>query len=399
MHRLSPLRSRTVTGLVAITLAVTITGCSLTDGPMPVTELGDRQTSTAEIAPTPYPTSAVTQQATPGNNVATDAGTAWQVPAERQAAVQVVEQLSPAVVTVVNHMRPQGGLTGESLGSGVIIDSSGRIITNNHVIEGAAQNGLEVIFSDGERAPATLLGTDTLSDIAVLKVDHAVQAVAQLGDSSRLKVGETVIAIGSALGDFENTVTVGVVSGLNRTLQRDDGTNMENMIQTDAAINHGNSGGPLLNLSGEVVGINAAVVRGTTDSSGDVAEGLGFAIPVNTVKIVSDELIANGKVVRPFLGVSTIPVNRAISTYYDLKDEKGDTLDTGVLVESIVPGSAAETSGIQALDVILQVESFPVDADHPLVNVLTGFKPGDTVTITLLRNGSRQEVSVTLGTR
>jgi 2-alkenal reductase len=212
-------------------------------------------------------------------------------------------------------------------------------------------------------------------------------------------VGETVIAIGSALGDFENTVTVGVVSGLNRTLQRDDGTNMENMIQTDAAINHGNSGGPLLNLSGEVVGINAAVVRGTTDSSGDVAEGLGFAIPVNTVKIVSDELIANGKVVRPFLGVSTIPVNRAISTYYDLKDEKGDTLDTGVLVESIVPGSAAEASGIQALDVILQVESFPVDANHPLVNVLTGFKPGDTVTITLLRNGSRQEVSVTLGTR
>jgi 2-alkenal reductase len=366
---------------------------------MPVTELGDGQTSTAAIAPTPYPTSAVTQQATPGNNVATDAGTAWQVPAERQAAVQVVEQLSPAVVTVVNHMRPQGGLTGESLGSGVIIDSSGRIITNNHVIEGAAQNGLEVIFSDGETAPATLLGTDTLSDIAVLKVDHAVQAVAQLGDSSRLKVGETVIAIGSALGDFENTVTVGVVSGLNRTLQRDDGTNMENMIQTDAAINHGNSGGPLLNLSGEVVGINAAVVRGTTDSSGDVAEGLGFAIPVNTVKIVSDELIANGKVVRPFLGVSTIPVNRAISTYYDLKDEKGDTLDTGVLVESIVPGSAAEASGIQALDVILQVESFPVDANHPLVNVLTGFKPGDTVTITLLRNGSRQEVSVTLGTR
>lgn len=398
MHSLSPLKSRTISGLVAITLAVSITGCSLTDVPMPVTGVSDQHTPIVEIVPALTTTPAPTQQTTPGNT-ATDAGTTWQVPAERQAAVQVVEQLSPAVVTVVNHMRPQGGMTGESLGSGVIIDNSGRIITNNHVIEGAAQNGLEVIFSDGETAPATLLGTDALSDIAVLKVDHAVQAVAQLGDSSKLKVGETVIAIGSALGDFENTVTVGVVSGLNRTLQRDDGTNMENMIQTDAAINHGNSGGPLLNLSGQVVGINAAVVRGTTGSSGDVAEGLGFAIPVNTVKTVSDELITNGKVVRPFLGVSSIPVSKAISTYYDLRDENGNLLDTGVLVESVVPGSAAEKGGIQSLDVILQVESYPVDIDHPLLNVLTSFKPGDAITIKLMRNGSRREVRVTLGTR
>jgi 2-alkenal reductase len=208
-----------------------------------------------------------------------------------------------------------------------------------------------------------------------------------------------VIAIGSALGDFENTVTVGVVSGLNRTLQRDDGTNMENMIQTDAAINHGNSGGPLLNLSGQVVGINAAVVRGTTGSSGDVAEGLGFAIPVNTVKSVSNELIANGKVVRPFLGVSTIPVSKAISNYYDLKDENGNSLNTGVLVESVVTGSAAERAGIQALDVILQVENYTVDMGNPLINVLTNFKPGDNITIKLIRGGARQEVSVTLGTR
>ncbi len=392
------LKSRTIAGLAAITLSVSMAGCSLTEVPMPVTGATPQATRVGQIVPAQATTTPVpTQQIT--GNIGTDAGTAWQVPAERQAAVQVVEQLSPAVVTVVNHLNPQGGLAGESLGSGVIIDKSGRIITNNHVIEGAAQNGLEVIFSDGETAPATLLGTDTLSDIAVLKVDHQVQAVAELGDSSKLRVGETVIAIGSALGDFENTVTVGVVSGLNRTLQRDDGTNMENMIQTDAAINHGNSGGPLLNLSGQVVGINAAVVRGTTDSSGDVAEGLGFAIPVNTVKSVSDELIANGKVVRPFLGVSTIPVSKAISTYYDLKDENGNSLNSGVLVESVVPGSAAERAGIQALDVILQVESYTVDIGNPLINVLTNFKPGDTITIKLIRAGARQEVSVTLGTR
>ena len=397
MNISSFLKSRTVAGLVAITLSILMAGCSLTEVPMPVTGVTPQSTPVGQIVPAQATTSVPTQQAT--GNIGTDAGTAWQIPAERQAAVQVVEQLSPAVVTVVNHLNPQAGLAGESLGSGVIIDKSGRIITNNHVIEGAAQNGLEVIFSDGETAPATLLGTDTLSDIAVLKVDHQVQAVAELGDSSKLRVGETVIAIGSALGDFENTVTVGVVSGLNRTLQRDDGTNMENMIQTDAAINHGNSGGPLLNLSGQVVGINAAVVRGTTDSSGDVAEGLGFAIPVNTVKAVSNELIANGKVVRPFLGVSTIPVSKAIATYYDLKDENGNSLNTGVLVESVVPGSAAERAGIQALDVILQVENYTVDMGNPLINVLTNFKPGDNITIKLIRSGSRQEVSVTLGTR
>jgi len=146
-------------------------------------------------------------------------------------------------------------------------------------------------------------------------VDARVPGFADLGDSSKLKVGETVIAIGSALGDFENTVTVGVVSGLNRTLQRDDGTNMENMIQTDAAINHGNSGGPLLNLSGQVIGINTAVVRNTgTTTGGDVAEGLGFAIPVDTARTVSSQLINNGKVARPYLGVSTQAVSKALSS-------------------------------------------------------------------------------------
>jgi 2-alkenal reductase len=320
------------------------------------------------------------------------------VPAEKQAVVQVVEKLAPAVVTVVSRLDPAGGFAGESRGSGVIIDSEGRIITNNHVVEGAAAGGLEVIFFDGEKAQATLLGADSLSDVAVLKVDHAIQAAADLGDSSQLKVGETVIAIGSALGDFENTVTVGVVSGLNRTLQRDDGTNMEGMIQTDAAINHGNSGGPLLNLSGQVVGINTAVVRGT-DSNGDVAEGLGFAIPVDTVKTISSQLIANGKVVRPFLGVRSIPINRALASYYDLIDENGDPLETGVLVEAVTRGSAAEQGGIQALDVILKIGEYALNEDHPLANVITSFQPGDTVTLQVMRGGKRLEITVTLGTR
>ncbi|MGA7733610.1 MAG: trypsin-like peptidase domain-containing protein [Chloroflexia bacterium] len=389
MNTSTPKLRAPATLLLALSLSLATTGCSLTDLP-----------STEGNIPNPPVATPVAARETPPTAVPTPipaTGAGWQVPSERQAAVQVVEQVSPAVVTVVSRLDPRTGFAGESRGSGVIIDREGRIITNNHVVEDASANGLQVIFYDGETAPATLLGADPLSDVAVLQVDHAVEAVADLGDSSQLKVGETVIAIGSALGDFQNTVTVGVVSGLNRTLQRDDGTNMENMIQTDAAINHGNSGGPLLNLSGQVVGINTAVVRGS--DSGDVAEGLGFAIPVDTVKTISAQLIDNGVVVRPFLGVRSAPINRAIATYYDLRDENGQVLETGVLVEAVTPGSAAEKAGIQPLDVLLQIDSYALNEEHPLPNVITNFKPGDTVTIQLLRNGERLDVEVTLGTR
>lgn len=387
-------KTRVFAAIIALSIVVTTAGCSFTEVPSNPTNITNpAPASTSTSSPNASPVSiAPTATAVPAT------GTGWQVPAEKQAAVQVVEKVSPAVVTVVNTLDPRSGFTGESRGSGVIIDKEGRIITNNHVIEGASTNGLEVIFSDGETASATLLGADALSDIAVLKVDHDVAAVADLGDSSQLKVGETVIAIGSALGDFENTVTVGVVSGLNRTLQRDDGTNMENMIQTDAAINHGNSGGPLLNLSGQVVGINTAVVRGGTDS-GDIAEGLGFAIPVDTVRTVSGQLISNGRVVRPFLGVRSTPISKALATYYDLVDENGNPLETGVLVEAVTEGSAAEAAGVKALDVILQLDNNILNQDHLLANVLTGFKPGDVITLTIMRSGKKLDIQVTLGTR
>jgi 2-alkenal reductase len=306
--------------------------------------------------------------------------------------------VSPAVVTVVNRLDGSQGFTGEARGSGVIIDSDGRIITNNHVVEGSTAGGLEVIFYNGETANATLLGADAISDLAVLKVDGPVPGSAELGDSSALRVGETVIAIGSALGDFENTVTTGVVSGLNRSLQRPDGIVMESMIQTDAAINHGNSGGPLLNLLGNVVGINTAVVRGD-NGTGDVAEGLGFAIPVNTVKTVSAQLIQNGRVERPFLGVSARPINRSLAAYYDLRDENGNILESGVLIEEVVSGSAAAQAGLQPGDVILRVNDLELGEEHPLANVLTNFKPGDNVTLTLLRDGRTEQVDVTLGLR
>jgi 2-alkenal reductase len=322
------------------------------------------------------------------------------VPAEKQAAVMVVDKVSPAVVTVVNRLDASQGFSGEARGSGVIIDTEGRIITNNHVVEGAANGGLQVIFYNGETSQATLLGADSLSDLAVLRVDRPVPAYAELGSSADLMVGETVIAIGSALGDFENTVTVGVVSGLNRTLQRDDGTNMENMIQTDAAINHGNSGGPLLNLSGQVIGINTAVVRGSgIGNDGDVAEGLGFAIPVDTVKTISAQLISNGTVTRPYLGVRTRPVNRVLASYYDLRDENGNLLEAGALIEEVISGTAAQKAGLQAGQVIVKVNEITLDEDHPLANVLTNFQPGDTVTLHMIGNGAARDIQVKLGTR
>lgn len=388
--------------VLILVLSAVLSGCSLTDMP------GSRQGNNGAQAQATPTAGAATgrqtgqQQATPTARAQApgqgQVGGGWQLPAEQQAIVQVVEQVSPAVVTVVNRLDGSQGFGGEARGSGVIIDGEGRIITNNHVVEGAQPGGLEVIYFNGETANATLLGADAISDLAVLKVDGSVPGTAELGDSSALRVGETVIAIGSALGDFENTVTVGVVSGLNRSLQRPDGIVMENMIQTDAAINHGNSGGPLLNLSGNVVGINTAVVRGDS-ATGDVAEGLGFAIPVDTVKTISAQLIEKGLVERPFLGVSARPINRSLAAYYDLRDENGDLLESGVLILEVSPRTAAAQAGLQPGDVILKVNDFELGEENPLANILTNFKPGDTVTLTLLRNGSIEELQVTLGQR
>jgi 2-alkenal reductase len=317
--------------------------------------------------------------------------------------VQVVERASPAVVTVVNRLDSvQSGFEGEARGSGVIIDTEGHIITNNHVVEGAQEGGLQVIFSNGDTVQASMVGTDSLTDLAVLKVDESVPGTVPLGSSEHLKVGETVIAIGSALGDFRNTVTVGVVSGLHRILTNENGVNMTEMIQTDAAINHGNSGGPLLNLSGQVVGINTAVVRGSGDSvtgESDVAEGLGFAIPVDTVRTISSQLIRTGKVPRPYLGVETRAISPQIASYNDLRDENGNLLDHGVIVRSVFRGSAADSAGLRQLDVIVSINDRVIDEEHPLVNVLMNFQPGDTVEVHILRNGRPSTLKATLGER
>ncbi len=311
------------------------------------------------------------------------------------AITQAVEKVSPAVVTVVGRIPGQMTFFGPTpdrqvSGSGVIISEKGYILTNNHVVEGTTE--LRVIFADGSEQKAHLVGADPYADLAVLQVPGPVPAVATLGNSDLLKPGETVIAIGSPLGAFRNTVTVGVVSATGRNLDTGKGYQMEGLIQTDAAINHGNSGGPLVNLAGEVIGINTLVVRGS-GLTGDVAEGLGFAIPSNTARAVAEQIIAQGYVARPYLGIRWQSVTPAIARRYGLPAE------WGVYVVEVIPQSPAAQAGLRHGDIIVQIDATPLDEQHPFINALFDHQPGETITLKVYRGRRPLDLQVTLGER
>jgi 2-alkenal reductase len=248
---------------------------------------------------------------------------------------------------------------------------------------------VNIVLSDGTEQKATIVGTDLYSDIAVLKTDGKVPAVARLGNSDVLKPGESVIAIGSPLGDFKNSVTVGVVSATGRSIDSGNGYQVENLIQTDAAINHGNSGGPLVDLAGEVIGINTLIVRNT--NSGDVAEGLGFAIPVNTAQAVAQQIIQKGYFARPYLGISFQPINPDIAGRYNLPAQ------WGVYVTDVSNGSPASQAGLQQGDIITKIGDVALDETHSYVNTLFMFKPGDQTTLQIVRDNKEMQVQVTLG--
>jgi 2-alkenal reductase len=299
---------------------------------------------------------------------------------ENEALIAAVEAVKPATVTILNYNSAGGGS-----GSGVIIDQAGYIVTNYHVVQGARR--LEVIFAHGGDVSAQLIGGSPEFDLAVLKVDAAqVPAVATFGDSAELKQGERVAAIGSALGGFRNTVTSGVVSAHNRILG-----NQRGLLQTDTAINHGNSGGPLVNLAGEIVGINVMVLRGNI--SGDVTEGLGFSIPSNTAKIVAKQLIETGEVQIPYLGVGYSDLNPQLSMENQL------SVVSGSLIEEVLPGTAAATVGLRSGDVILTVNGKQVDDAHPLSQLLLLHNVGEEITLTIVRGSDRLDVEVRLGSR
>jgi serine protease Do len=305
---------------------------------------------------------------------------------------QSVQKVGPAVVTIVGTVPGQMtffGPTGDQTvsGSGFFISDKGYIITNNHVVEGTKE--VSIVLSDGTNEKATIVGTDPYSDIAVLKTDGIVPAVAALGNSELLQPGETVIAIGSPLGDFKNTVTVGVVSATGRSIDTGQGYQVEGLIQTDAAINQGNSGGPLVNLAGQVIGINNMIIRGS--GSGAVAEGLGFAIPVNTAQAVATQILAKGYFARPFMGISYQAISPNIAMAYHLPAQ------WGVYVTKVADNSPASAAGIQVGDIITSLGTVQMDETHGYLNVLYTYSPGDKVTLGILRDGKSMSLEITLG--
>ena len=307
------------------------------------------------------------------------------------AVTQAVEAVGPSVVTVVGVLPEQrsalGTIPGQTVsGSGVIITSDGYILTNNHVIE--ETESVSIFLADGTELSASVVGTDPFADLAVLKAEGEMPAVAILGNSDALNVGETAIAIGSPLGDFVNTVTVGVVSATGRSLEVRQGFQMEGLIQTDAAINQGNSGGPLVNLAGEVIGINTLVVRGGISAP---AEGLGFAIPVNTVRAIAEQIIEQGYVARPFMGIRWQAITSDLAQSYNLP------VEWGVFVSEVVSGSPADQGGLLQGDIITRLGYVSLDEDNAFINTLFAYSPGDQMTLEVFRDGEYIELELTLG--
>jgi 2-alkenal reductase len=302
---------------------------------------------------------------------------------------EIYRRVSPAVVTILTRIT-RGTQRGTAFGTGVIIDRQGFILTNNHVVEGGEE--FAVIFSDGVRVTAQLVGTDPTTDLGVLRIDGEVPGTAGFGDSSKLEPGQPVVAIGSALGEFTNTITTGIISGLHRELEDNTGPVLQDMIQTDAAINPGNSGGPLLNMQGQVIGINTAVIRQSgQSSSASIAEGIGFATPSNVAKVVAERIIADGQIDRPDLGVQTTPVTPGLIA------EEGLQVQQGALVIELAPGGPAAAAGIALKDVIIAIDGKQVNKDSTLSLLLLGYKPGAQVAITIARGSERFNAQVTLG--
>ena len=313
----------------------------------------------------------------------------------------VAEAVKPAVVQITTSQQVEGifsrGASQQQtgVGSGVIYDPKGYIVTNNHVVAGA--DSLSVSLSDGRSFDAKLVGADTDTDLAVIQVTADNLPVAQLGDSAQLAVGEWVVAIGNALAlPGGPTVTAGVIGALGRTVQEpsdqqtgQSGPFLYDLIQTDAAINPGNSGGALVNLQGHVVGINT-LVAGTAEP-GVQAQGIGFAIAINSAKPIAEQLVSAGKVIHPYIGVQYTALTPSVAARLGLKGGQG------IVVIQVIQGSPAAQAGLRGQDVIKQIDNQPITDESTLGRSLTARKPGDSVTLTVERGGQTLQVKVTLG--
>ncbi len=300
-----------------------------------------------------------------------------------RAVIGVVEKVGPAVVSIgVKKQSRSRRERGEAAGSGVIIAPDGFVLTNNHVVERASE--IEVGLTDGNSFSAQVVGTDPATDLGVVRVGGSGLPAAQLGNSDALRVGQLVIAIGNPLG-FQNTVSSGVISALGRSLRGESGRLIEGVIQTDVALNPGNSGGPLVDSRARVVGINTAMIA--------MAQGLSFAVPINTAKWVVSELLTRGKVRRAYLGLAgqTRPVGRRTQRFFELP-----TL-TAVEVVSVEPNGPAFRAGLLEHDLIVLVNGVSVGSVDDIHRLLVGKETDSLVTLTVLRSGKRREIVVTSG--
>ncbi len=337
---------------------------------------------------------------------------------QSQLISQIAKTVGPSVVSVnvsITSQSPGTSSTGffgfsqpsqeQAAGTGIILSSKGLIMTNRHVVP-TGTTSVSVTLSDGtELKDVSVLGrtsdSDTL-DIAFLKVnnlDGHKLTPAVIGDSSSVQVGDDVVAIGNALGQFQNTVTSGIISGYGRSVQAgssgsassSDTENLDNLFQTDAAINEGNSGGPLVNLNGQVIGINTAIAGN--------AQNVGFSIPINDVRGLINQVLKTGKFARPYLGIRYIPLTADIANSYDLKVQNGAYIAPAVdaAAPSILVGGPADSAGLQERDILTEIDGNKIDQTHSLTSLLDQHQPGDKIDITFVRGTETQHVSATLG--
>lgn len=305
----------------------------------------------------------------------------------------IVSKVSPSVVSIVTQSKARtyfGVAEQEGAGTGIVVSANGYILTNKHVVDGA--NTVGVVLSDGTRYDSVkVIGTDPLNDVAFVKVPDVTNLTpVDLGNSSSIRVGQQVVAIGNSLGQYQNTVTSGIISGTGRPVTAQSGSTVESLtdlLQTDAAINPGNSGGPLLNMAGQVIGMNTAVAAD--------AQGIGFAIPINSVKGMLKGVIDSGEIKRAFLGVNHVPVTPETAKVYNLPVQSGAYIynEKG---SPVAKGSPAEKAGIKEKDIITKVNDVEIGRSGALTTLIGEYEPGDTIALTLLRDGKEQTVTVTL---
>lgn len=318
---------------------------------------------------------------------------------EGSAFVDAVKKIEPSVVSVVTTYQSQsvyGFNLGEAQGggSGFIITSDGYILTNKHVVNG--QTTVKVSTFDEKEYDARVVSTDPLNDLAVLKIEAKDLRPVELGDSDRLALGQWVLAVGTPFGEFENTVTSGIISAKNRSLSASgslsgQSESLTGLLQTDAAINPGNSGGPLVNLEGQVVGITTAIA-----SSSGANAGVGFAIPANSFRSVIESVKQYGRIVRPGLGVRYLPISKVMAERNNLTVQHGALIVKGETTAevAVLPGSPADKAGLKEGDILLSLNDEDITVDNPLTQILTRYTIGQTVTVKYLRDGAEKSVEV-----